>query len=402
MSEDADPSVLRRKLSQPSPDVDDGSPSVPRALRLAFCKTADKFMNLVLAVTPNPVATASLKDLQEVADPSDLLLCLRTPEGALGLAIMDVQLRAGLIEMQTMGKVARAEAPNRSATRTDAKLVEPALTALLEEFDDSVTPFKNRHWAMGYRPGLMLEGPRLIGLVLEDVRFKLFDFDVDMSIGSKKGKLRLAFVQDRIAEEEVTVEAPIRPDFSELLGASLDSAKAELSAVLDVLYMPVSDVSNLEEGQLLKISPTALQSIRLQGGDGKDVARGVLGEDEGVLAVRLTSASLPASKGRGMSTLATSSAPSGFPAEAGLPSISDVDTSLDPLADMGGMDALPDLPADDGLGTLPDMNSDDLSDLPGMGSDDLSDLPGMSEDELDQEFDFAQMGQMQDLPEIAS
>jgi len=383
MSDAADPSILRRKLSTPSPVMDDGSPTVPRALQLAFCKSADKFLNLVLSINPKQEVSCGLSDLQEAADESDLLFCLRTPEGTLGLAMVDVQLRAGLIEMQTMGKIVRAEATSRSVTRTDAKLIEPNLGALLEEFDQSMAPFDNRKWAVGYRPSLMLEGPRLIGLVLEDVRYKLFEFDVDMSIGSKKGKLKIAMVQGRRAEEvEAEFNKPPSPEFAELLEASLEHATADLSAVLDVLNMSVSDVSKLEKDQVLKISPTALQSVRLQGSDGNVVARGALGEENGILAVRLTSASLPASKSIGTATgFEVPAAPDTLGSDPVTAPLAPRDAPPPPIEDV-----LPELPADFG---------------PDMGTNDLSDLPGMSEDALDEEFDFAQMA-MPDLPEIAS
>jgi len=82
-------------------------------------------------------------------------------------------------------------------TRTDAKLIEPTLKAFMEEFDNTIVRYQNRHWAMGYRPNLVLEGPRLIGLVLEDVTYKLYDFAIDLAMGAKKGRMTIAFVQDR-------------------------------------------------------------------------------------------------------------------------------------------------------------------------------------------------------------
>ncbi|MCP8690590.1 hypothetical protein, partial [Marinobacterium sedimentorum] len=70
--------------------------------------------------------------------------------------------------------------------------------------------------------------------------------------GSKKGSLKIAFVQDRKLENDPETAPPLF-DFAEQLEASLEEAEANLSAVLDVLEMPVSKVSALKEGDVFKI-----------------------------------------------------------------------------------------------------------------------------------------------------
>jgi flagellar motor switch protein FliM len=372
MPEGSEPSVLRQKLARARPPLNDGSPSIEKGLKLALSKVAEVQHDMILAATPADPFSCDLAKLQSLAKDDDLLFCLRTGDGDIGLVMVDLQTRAALIEVQTTGAVTSRAAVDRPVTRTDAKLVEPTLKALMEEFDNIFVPHKNRHWALGYRPSLMLEGPRLIGLVLEDVRYKVYSVDLDIAMGAKKGVLRFAFLQDRgVGETEQPLAA--QSTFGERLNDALDDAKIELGAVLDRFKIPLSQAKSLKVGDVFLISADAPQQVKIVGSHGKDVAQGELGLNRGHLAVRIQS--------EGATKL--------HPKQKKLNPDHTKDAEAKSNAPSMQKSAVPDEPI---------TRVEDLPDLPAMDlSDDFADLPSLDDTSAPEDFEFPAL---EDLPEL--
>jgi len=374
MSNGETPSILRQKLVRSHPQVDDGSPSIEKGLQLAVTKAADKQHNLIVNASPRAGRTCTLAELQATAAEDDLLFCIRCSDGTIGLAQIDLQTRAALIEVQTTGSVFKKAAVDRPVTRTDAKLIEPSLKSILTEFDQLLVDHSNRHWALGYRPSLMLEGPRLIGLVLEDVRYKSYAIDLEIDMGAKSGRITFAFVQDRGTDTVVGQKADLVP-FSEKLSESLGNASVELTAVLERITLPLSKIRDFKEGDTVFLTPDATTEIKLLSTDGIEVAVGQLGLNRGHLAVCVQSGKTHATQESDGWIDPQLETQESFGGEPSNPALGDVDEghSAEPVIDQ------PNLPAQE-------------------NSQDLNSLPQTEEFSTEQDFDF---DALEDLPELA-
>ena len=363
-------SVLKQKLARTRPPVDDGSPSIQKGLQLALTKAADSLHDLIVSASPLIEEKCNLLELQNKAKEDDLLFCLRGNDGVIGLVMLDLQLRAALIEVQTTGSVAKRAAADRPVTRTDAKLIEPTLKTVLEAFDNTFLPYKNRHWALGYRPSLMLEGPRLVGLVLEDVPYKVYSMEIDLDLGAKTGVITFAFVQER-GDGAVLDQPSEQVPFARQLSDSVGEATIEIAAVLDRLSLPLSQIRTLEEGHVFFLDPNATSNVKIVATHGKTVATGELGLDRGHLAVRIASDE-PAKARVQVEPL------NGFIA--------------DPTAEKTTEHAA--------SATVSSTIVEDpvLENAKGLEQDDLTDLPELEDLSMSSDFDFSTL---EDLPELA-
>jgi len=265
-------------------------------MQTVAAKVADKLCGLVLKVTDITEKKRARDPMIEHLPEEDLIILLRNDAGILGGALFDIQVLSGMIEAQTYGAVSEGTAPARAPTRTDAAVVEQFLNAFLYEMDLVLDGFSRAKNICGFEARMAMTGPRALGLALEDEPYQLFELGLDLGHGAKNGKLTLIFpvsVSEEVAPEVVAEEA----NWSTGLANAVGSAQTELNVVLHRLMLPLAEISQLQVGQELTLPMSAVGDLEVIDRKGAVVARGGLGQLNGMKAVRMSDRSSTASTG---------------------------------------------------------------------------------------------------------
>ncbi|WP_161594544.1 FliM/FliN family flagellar motor switch protein [Marimonas lutisalis] len=361
--------------------------SPARAMRLALSRAAEDLFELALTVSGVQIIRAGQDAVLSSFDDTQLLMVLDGPDGALGAAAMDVQMLAGLIEMQTMGQVLPRPADPRAATQTDAAMAAPLLDAALAGLRENLEGQAAALWAEGFRFGARIESARMLGLLLEAPDFHLFRLALDIGPGAKQGEMVLALPVRPHAQENASAQTPgtEQADKGTHAGAlqlgqgALMVAEAPLEAVLCRLRMSLSELGKLTPGEVLSIPRDALAKTRLEAGRDRPLGECRLGQINGFRAVRLTTPApdpsakesaapdapqvlpdeaMPDAKGQrigGVAAGENSNAP-GLPAPMAAAVAADPDTAdtpremgpMEELTNLGDLSDLPELSLGDG------------------------------------------------------
>ena len=216
-----------------------------------------------------------------------LLLALWDERGMSGFAGVDLELRTGLVEVQTMGRLRTTRADTRPVTATDAALSQPLVVAFLQELAQATRGTPLEGWVDGHRVEGRVGGVRAAEMALPDVPYRLVRLTIDLATGDRQGELLLILPVAR-----PTAEAPVTPvgtegGFAAQLRCNVLQAEAALDAVLTRLRLPLRQAEVLEVGQLLSLPGVTVASLRLEGPDGRVVAQGRLGQSAGMRAIRI-------------------------------------------------------------------------------------------------------------------
>ncbi|WP_298970956.1 flagellar motor switch protein FliM [uncultured Roseobacter sp.] len=383
-------SVLQRKAQAGKQEHQARAMTVPKALRVSLAKIADQMFDMALAVIGATQERCGGDALSDKMDDASLLVVLDGPRGNVGGAVIGAELVAAMIQQQTTGKVAKEAPAARPLTSTDAALCAPLLDALFQRSHGLLEEDADRDILCPYKFGARVENARLFGLALDANEYHIVKLTIDVAGGAFQSNLTLILpvferAPEHIASEETGVAAP-----AQTLEKSVMSLRADLTAVLGRLKLPLDKLSQLVPGDVLTLKPDAFDTVEIMTCDRRVVSRGAMGQIEGQRAIQLDNAVArpdhPARRAEDREGLdlpqvdPLKEAPGGNDF-GGLPDIDIGAIEHEPE----GLPDLPDLPALEGEDGLPD-----LSDLPGLSEDtemaalpDLSDLPGLSdEDEL--------------------
>jgi flagellar motor switch protein FliM len=210
----------------------------------------------------------------------------------------------------------------RKPTRTDAAMLAPMIDAALIDLEAGLAEEADLTWAGGWHYASFLEDPRPLGLMLEDVAYRLVTVEVDLSLGARRGRVVLALPAEGRGRKPRSKAAGAISDtvaaerrFAEELAEQVSSAEVRLEAVLTRVSLPLSRVVGLSVGDQLVLNAAALDKISLEGLDGRKMAEGRLGQNRGLRAVRLT---VGVNVGRGSAPMADPAVltPSGALAES--------------------------------------------------------------------------------------
>ena len=279
---------MRRKAGVGRPPPEIGRLTAAKVLRAAVVQAAEDVAGLTAAAGPVDEARTTLTPFVEALPDPALLGLIEGPGGRYGLMVLDAQVVAALIEMQTTGRVVARPADARTPTRTDAIMCADFIDRLLElvdrraaEADLEVAPAIS-----GFRYGMALAEPRAIAMALEDIPYREFRFEVDLGRGAKSGHLQLLLPFDppgKARSGGAEVEA-----FAAAMRAQVLETQAVLSATLLRRRMSLAEIAGLDVGSLLHLPRAALTEITVEALDGTVVANGRLGQVNGHRAVRLT------------------------------------------------------------------------------------------------------------------
>ena len=325
MNEGTQVTLLRRMTRSQDQTVADDPPTASRAVRLALTKAANDTVGLVLTVLGVAEEVTVLDDMLDTLDDDLMLIGLKKNDHLHGVIALDMQLRAAIVEMQTMGALVGQKADDRSPTRTDQTLSDPLLRAFLTAFPAAVLATPLDGWMDGITHADRIESTRAAGLVLDDVHYRIVRMSVDLGIADRHGMLIVAL--PLVQEAEPVIAAPTATvDWEHSFGLAVSDASASFDAVLHKFPVPLATAQSLQVGSVLPLTGCTVNSVRLIAPDGQCIGQAKLGQTGGYRAVRLEHAPAP--------QLSDLPAP---------------DSSLAPsLSDIGGIanDAMIDLPAD--------------------------------------------------------
>ena len=258
-----------------------------KALHIALSRAAERGYQLPLTVTEVRESEEGLSTLCEQLSDESVLALLRAKDGAQGVVSVDHGLLAGLIEIQTAGRITPAAPTPRAPTRTDVSMCEGFVNHVFSLLEQLLDADHRGAWFYGYRMGPRVETTRKLGLLLDDGPMIVFRLTLDLGQGAKTGAMLLALPADIRAVAADGTLAPDAEDWREGLRSTVLGSEVNLDAVLQRLTLPLSDVQRLEVGQMLNLSERALSEVRLEASDGSSVAVGRLGKFQGARALRL-------------------------------------------------------------------------------------------------------------------
>lgn len=372
MAEAARQTIIRRKLDAGRHAAPEDRRVRPvRALSAALSKAAEDLMGLALAAGSGSEHIASLSDLLERLPENGLLAVLEGPRDGQGLFAFDSSALAAIIEKLTTGSVGTAPPSLRRPTRTDAALAADLIDGTLQRFETALAGREDFRWASGFGYSTHVEDIRPLGLLLEDIEYRIFGLTLDFELGRRQGRMLLALPAQGCAEippdaaSGVPPDGPADPDWAPGLAARVLQGEVSLEAVLHRFQLPISAVGALRVGDEIPIPVSALDNLRFAGAEKIPLGRCRLGRSNGFRAVRLgAGGQAEANTGHPGRTHPAPSAERPVPMKASAGGESDLSEHSDlPDGDAGaGMAAdmaIDGLPALDGLPTLDNTGSTD-------------------------------------------
>lgn len=360
MGETTQLTTLQRKAGAGRGESESAGMTPAKALRLALTKAAQDELSLALRVQGVAESRVNQPALLDALSDDLLLLLLEGPQGGLGVAALDIQALAALIEVQTMGQVLKSPAPQRRGTATDSAMCEPLLGRALQEFEGYLTGSSAERWAAGFRFGEQVENVRLLGLRIEETDYRLFRISLDMAEGAKQGELLLALPAEGCTQRKPGVDGG--ESWAQMLEQAVQRSHAELLAVLHRAQMPLAAVTAFKTGDLVPVPQSAIGQVSLEGADRRIVGTARLGQQNGYRALRIKDGAVADTHAaEGMVNITPDAPtdpilepPDGFPSPDSDPA-PEIAAMPEPAEEGGG---LPDLPGEPMGGT------DDIGEMP--------------------------------------
>lgn len=260
--------------------------SPARAVRLSLEKCAADDLGFNLTVT-GVEQTHMLVEMiaQDLPDPP-LIVLLDGPDGAPGAMVLDVQMAAAMVEVQTMGRLSARPALPRAPTRTDAAIATPLIPGVLSRVAGFLG--EGGDWALGYGFGAMIETPRALSLALGPGEHRVLRIGCGLG-PDREGEVIFVLPMPAPIEAEmpkIPADETAPPDPAALRGRVM-GATVQLETVLTRIQVPLSRMQSLRPGQVFELEPGVLAKAQLETSDGRCVARVFLGQMAGQRAVRL-------------------------------------------------------------------------------------------------------------------
>ena len=175
--------ILRRKVQRGSQVGADGSPGADHGWRLALARAARDATGLMMTVEAMALSRRSLAELLELPPERALVALVEGPGGGLGMMAISPEVTAALVGMQTVGRVPAPAAVPRRPTRIDAAMVSAVIDRALTGLEEALAEEADLVWAGGFRYGSFLEDIRPLGLLLDDLAFRVLDARVSLGEG---------------------------------------------------------------------------------------------------------------------------------------------------------------------------------------------------------------------------
>lgn len=290
--------VIRRKLGlsreNAARQAESRITGAEKALPLALARASRNAFSLAMDVDRLHQGLVSVAEVMERTPERSLICLMEGPEYGLGVMIVSPEVLAGLIEVQTLGKVLQTNPLARRPTRTDAAMVSSWLDQTMECLEVALAADDDLTWVDGFRYASFLDEARPLGLLLEDVPHRMLLVDVNLARGTKTGQLLLALPAEGrgrrpIGSEEADAHrTPPAPPFEVQLHDQIMAAECQLNAVLGRIKLSLGEVMALTPHLILPIGGAGIQDVALETVEGRVMARGKMGQTRGNRALRIT------------------------------------------------------------------------------------------------------------------
>ena len=259
-----------------------------KALRRSLARAASEQCDLPLAVLAARQVNRAPEDLAEDLSDKDLLVILDGPNGRVGAATLDAALVTALIQKQTIGQIMGKAPSERNYTPTDAAMTAEFLEKSFSKVQALLQGEKDQLIFSGYRYGAQIEDVRSLILGMEAEDYRLITLTVDLAVGAMQGELKL-ILPEPTPEELGLSGAKTGPSLAGGMGAM----RAELSAILCKVRVPLNEFAALRVGEVLPLDQAFLYETDLIDIGGNSIAKGRLGQLNGARAVRLSTGRSP-------------------------------------------------------------------------------------------------------------
>ncbi|OCX64518.1 hypothetical protein BFP70_10785 [Thioclava sp. SK-1] len=369
-------SILRRKTAAAAADGAGVVVTVERALRSVLAKVAQDMLELPLQVEDVKQVKKSLAEMLEGVEEMSMLCVVEGPQEGLGMVALPTTTYSALIEILTMGQLAKVAPSPRRPTRVDATMVQEFLDNVLEGMERLLLESDDIIWAGGFRYASFLDDPRPLSLILDDISYRCVEVTMRVGPGllrdiSMTMCLPAAGRGEKPAPSVVVPKHGTDPNWTQNMERTVMSTRAELMAVLHRWSMPLGDAMGLTPGMEIPIPSDALETLKIEGAGRRRMAIARLGQHSGRRAVRIleddaedalndaepdhSSFDAGASPFGGMAPMDEEGAAAGF----------------------GGFDDIEAAPAEMDLGGLSDDGEMPTMGLPMGGFEDDEDMPAM-------------------------
>jgi flagellar motor switch protein FliM len=276
--------VLRRMATPPAPE------NVPitssRAIRLAMTRAADLAHDLALGVSALREEVVSLDGLLATLDPGWMLISMTSDKNITGLAALDLNMRAALVEVQTICKVLDEAPEERDPTGTDARMAQPLISAFLAQLQDTAKRTPLDGWGQNFDVGDRINSARAAGLILDECKYRLIRITVDLGAGNRQAELAVA-LPSRAEVPDKAMKLEVSGDWEARFCAVINGSPVRLDAILNKFSIPLHRAEALAVGQIFPLPGCTVSSVKLIAGDGRKVATARLGQSGGMRAVRI-------------------------------------------------------------------------------------------------------------------
>lgn len=288
-----DRGVLGRKVAQAAASAMQGGPGADRSWRVVLARAARDAMALGLDVTRLDQSHASLAEVLDMPPDRAMIAVLEGPGDGLGLMAISAPLLAAMTEMQTIGRVSATLPTPRKPTRTDAAMVASFVDTALAGLEVALAEAADLIWAGGFRYASFLDDPRPLGLLLEDIAYRVLVAEVSVEGGTRVGQILMALPAAGRGQRPKAVAGALQAKdtghaFAEDLADQIEGAACVLQAVIHRLTCPISAVLALRVDDILPMDLASVDRIWFEGLDGQRITEGRLGQNRGMRAVRLS------------------------------------------------------------------------------------------------------------------
>lgn len=288
--------ILGRKLDAAkatSVSVESGA----KAWKQAFARAARDRVGLDMTVESVSDDRRSLAELLDSLPEQALLAVLDGPESSLGLIVLSSALLAAVIEMQTIGRLSPVAPMGRRPTRTDAAMSAPLVDAALAGLELALLASPDLIWTAGFRYASFLEEARPLGLLLEDIPYRLLSCALDIGSGARQGQVILALPAEGKGPRPVTAASQpegVDEEWQAALGASVMESEVTLHGVIGRLRMPLGKARGMRPGMLLPLGDSLAAEISIVAAGGQRLAVGRLGQHRGMRALKINPSTVAA------------------------------------------------------------------------------------------------------------
>ena len=289
MTESTHATLLRRMTRSQDADVAENPLTSSRAVRLALTKAANDTVGLVLAVSSVAEEISGLDVMLDGLPDGLMFVGLHRQGSLVGLIALDMQLRAAVLEMETMGVLSPQAVDGRAPTLTDQMICEPMIAGFLEAFPQAVRGTDFDGWGDQVTHEGKISDTRTAGLLLDDCLYRVVQMTVQLGPADRQGLLLMALPLAEVPEATVP-PAIEKSDWDVAFPKAVQDAPATITALLHRFKLPLAMARGLQVGAVLPLPGCSVTSVRLLSADGQEVAQAKLGQSGGMRAVRLQAA----------------------------------------------------------------------------------------------------------------